>query len=172
LFTIDTMQVENKNFFFFVFILQSFRALSTCLKSVHCPLDVKSFGGLILNLLRLLGINNCNTDDQNQSCPNEKRFIILKELFTYWTKTNDDTYCKLGFSFEHDSWKKYFVFSTISTFMSKVKSEIEEQCPLNSRQVEAFLENYLCLSNRFFFIVKKIEFVNFRSKKYDEKYSE
>jgi hypothetical protein len=56
--------------------------------------------------------------------------------------------------------------------MSKVKSEIEEQCPLNSRQVEAFLENYLCLSNRFFFIVKKIEFVNFRSKKYDENYSE
>lgn len=72
-----------------------FRTLSSCLESLRCPLTIKSFGGLILNLLRLLGINNCNINDQNQLCSNQKRIIILKELFAYWTKTNDDTYCKL-----------------------------------------------------------------------------
>jgi hypothetical protein len=93
------MQVENRisivNFSFIRFC----RALSTCLESVHCPLEVKSFGALIVNLLRVLGIDNCNIEDQNQLCPNEKRLIILKELFTYWTKTSDDAYCKLVFLF-------------------------------------------------------------------------
>jgi hypothetical protein len=33
--------------------------------------------------------------------------------------------------------------------MTEVKKEIEDQCPLNLRQVEAFLENYLCSRNWF-----------------------
>jgi hypothetical protein len=37
-------------------------------------------------------------------------------------------------------------FSTISNFINKVKHEIQEQCLLNLRQVEAFLENYSCLN--------------------------
>jgi len=90
------MQVEkNEIFISYFFFTLYFRALSTCLNLLHCPLDIKSFGGLILNLLRLLGINNCNINDQNQLCSNQKRIIILKELFAYWTKTNDDTYCRL-----------------------------------------------------------------------------
>ena len=77
-------------FFFFLFSV-----LSTCLQPLHCPTNVKSFGGLIVNLLRLLGIHNCDTDDRNLSCPHEKRLIILHELFTYATKINDESYCKL-----------------------------------------------------------------------------
>jgi hypothetical protein len=72
-----------------------FRTLSSCLESLRCPLTIKSFGGLILNLLRILGIDKCDIDDQNQSCPNEKRAIILKRLFTHWSKSNDDNYCQL-----------------------------------------------------------------------------
>jgi hypothetical protein len=31
--------------------------------------------------------------------------------------------------------------------MAKVKSEIENQCPLKIRQVEIFMDNYSCSSN-------------------------
>jgi hypothetical protein len=31
--------------------------------------------------------------------------------------------------------------------MNDVKKEIQDQCPLNLRQVEVFLENYSCSSN-------------------------
>ncbi len=31
--------------------------------------------------------------------------------------------------------------------MNDVKKEIQDQCPLNLRQVEAFLENYSCVNN-------------------------
>jgi len=40
-----------------------------------------------------------------------------------------------------------FLFSTIPDFMNEVKNEIQDLCPLNLRQVEAFLENYSCSSN-------------------------
>jgi len=56
--------------------------LGSCLQSIHCPLNIKSYGSLILNLLHLLGINNCNL---NFSCPNEKRVNILQNLLTHWT---------------------------------------------------------------------------------------
>lgn len=35
-------------------------------------------------------------------------------------------------------------FSNIVNFSNEVKKEIEEECPLNLKQVEAFLDNYLC----------------------------
>ncbi len=86
------MPVDNNKSLISYLFLDIFRDLSSCLETLHCPINVKSFGSLIVNLLHLLGINDCNTDDQ--TCPNEKRLIILKELFTHWTKSNDDTYCK------------------------------------------------------------------------------
>lgn len=55
---------------------------------------MKSFGGLIVNLLRLLGIDNCQLDEQISSCTHEKRMIILRELFTETNKHDDQTYCK------------------------------------------------------------------------------
>ena len=42
----------------------------------------------------------------------------------------------------------YFFFSTIPDFIMEVKEEIREQCSIYFRQVEAFLENFLCSSNR------------------------
>jgi hypothetical protein len=72
-----------------------FRALASCLESIHCPLNIKSYGSLILNLLHLLGISNCDNNDRNSSCPNEKRSIILHNLLTHWTDnrvTNNDDY--------------------------------------------------------------------------------
>jgi hypothetical protein len=86
------MQVRGN--LFVAFINSSFRALSNCLESLHCPLNVKSYGSLTLNLLRLLGIHNCNTDEQNQLCSNEKRAIILQKLLTHWTPSITDDYCK------------------------------------------------------------------------------
>jgi hypothetical protein len=71
----------NKEFFFFLFHF-SYRSLGSCLESIHCPLNIKSYGSLILNLLHLLRINNC---DLNFSCPNEKRVHILQNLLTHWT---------------------------------------------------------------------------------------
>lgn len=68
--------------------------LSHCLQPLHCSTSVKSFGGLIVNLLRLLGIDNCQLDEQISSCTHEKRMIILRELFTETNKHDDQTYCK------------------------------------------------------------------------------
>ncbi|CAF3865893.1 unnamed protein product [Adineta steineri] len=103
------------------------KAFSSCFDSLHCPLSVKSYGSLILNLLRLLGIDKCNIDDQHQLCPHEKRSIITKKLFTYWSHNKDDNYCH-----------------TISDFMNEVKKEVQYQCPINVKQVQIFLENYSC----------------------------
>jgi len=67
-------------FFFF-----SLRALTSCLESIHCPSTVKSHGSLILNLLHLLDLKNC---DWTSSCPNHQRLLILQNLLTYWTDKN------------------------------------------------------------------------------------
>ncbi|CAF3886240.1 unnamed protein product, partial [Rotaria sp. Silwood2] len=115
--------------------------LATCLESIHCPVNIKSYGSLILNLLHLLGINNCNNNDLKSSCPNEKRVTILHNLLTHWTDNkliNNVDYPE-GSSVEIDSY-----CHTIPNFIIEVKEEIKEQCLIYSRQVEAFLENYLC----------------------------
>ncbi|CAF1040921.1 unnamed protein product [Rotaria sordida] len=115
--------------------------LATCLESIHCPLNIKSYGSLILNLLHLLGINNCNDNDLKSSCPYEKRLIILHNLLTHWTdnKLIHNIDYQEGNSVEIDSY-----CHTIPNFIIEVKEEIKEQCLIYSRQVEAFLENYLC----------------------------
>jgi len=45
------------------------------------------------------------------------------------------------------------IFSTISNFITEVKQEISDQCSIYLRQVEAFLENYLCSGNYSFFFL-------------------
>lgn len=47
----------------------------------------KSFGSVIVNLLHLLGISDCQRVDQHLPCPNAKRLIILHALLTHWTDT-------------------------------------------------------------------------------------
>ena len=46
--------------------------------------------------------------------------------------------------------------STISDFTNEIKKEVQDQCPLNLRQVEAFLENYAC-SRKSFVYEKLVE---------------
>ncbi|UJR08522.1 hypothetical protein I4U23_012785 [Adineta vaga] len=109
--------------------LRNCRDFSSCLDSLRCPLSVKSNGGLILNLLRLLGIDKCNLNEQqNQLCSHDKRLVILKRLFAYWSHNKDNSYCH-----------------TISDFTNEIKKEVQDQCPINLRQVEELLENYSCL---------------------------
>ncbi|CAF3532145.1 unnamed protein product [Rotaria sp. Silwood1] len=115
--------------------------LATCLESIHCSVHIKSYGSLILNLLNLLGINNCNDNDIKSSCPNEKRVIILHDLLTHWTDSkliNNVDYQEEN-SVEIDSY-----CHTIPNFIIEVKEKIKEQCLIYSRQVEAYLENFLC----------------------------
>ncbi|CAF2179269.1 unnamed protein product [Rotaria magnacalcarata] len=100
---------------------------SACLDSIHCPSSVKSFGGLTVNLLRLLDLDNCRVDDFNPPCPHDKRVVIFQTLSTQLNQTMDDNYC-----------------NNIINFMNDVKKEIEEQCPSKLNQVETFLENYSC----------------------------
>ncbi|CAF3554641.1 unnamed protein product [Rotaria sp. Silwood1] len=77
--------------------LEECRTFSTCLDSIQCPVNIKNFGSLILNLLRLLGLNSCYTDDINQLCPHDKRVMIFQILSTQLSRNKDDDYCKLVF---------------------------------------------------------------------------
>ncbi|CAF2736251.1 unnamed protein product [Rotaria sp. Silwood2] len=107
--------------------LEECRTFSTCLDSISCPVTVKNFGSLILNLIRLLGLNYCYTDDINQLCPHAKRVMIFQILSTQLSKNKDDEYC-----------------NNILNFMNEIKDEVQNRCPLKINQVEAFLENYTC----------------------------
>lgn len=82
------------------------RELAACLGSINCPLDIKSYGSLILNLLHLLGVNNCHHDESNSSCPHDKRIIILHNLLTYWAddKVTNNADEHDGHSIETDSY--------------------------------------------------------------------
>ncbi|CAF1292759.1 unnamed protein product [Rotaria sp. Silwood1] len=107
--------------------LEECRTFSTCLDSIQCPVNIKNFGSLILNLLRLLGLNSCYTDDINQLCPHDKRVMIFQILSTQLSRNKDDDYC-----------------NNIFNFMNEIKNEVQNRCPLNVNQVEVFLENYTC----------------------------
>ncbi len=85
MFTFNRLHVRKIGFLFSSSSSSSFRALASCLQSIHCPINIKSYGSLILNLLHLLGIHNCHINDLNSSCPNEKRIVILHDLLTHWT---------------------------------------------------------------------------------------
>lgn len=61
------------------------RTFASCLQSIHCPLNIKSYGSLIINLLHLLDIDNCHANDLHSSCSNDKQMIILHDLLTHWT---------------------------------------------------------------------------------------
>ncbi len=81
--TINRLLVRDFRYFiFFIPLSFSSRALASCLQSINCPINNKSYGSLILNLLHLLGIHNC---ELNTSCSHEKRSVILRDLLTHWT---------------------------------------------------------------------------------------
>ncbi|CAF0796921.1 unnamed protein product [Adineta steineri] len=120
-------------------------ALASCLESIHCSSDMKSYGSLILNLFHLLGINNCNNYDLHTLCPNDKRLIILHNLLTHWT----DNVIINPIDYEEQNNAKIDDYcETIPNFISEVKKEINEQCSMYLRQVEAFLEGYICSTNQ------------------------
>ncbi|UJR37711.1 hypothetical protein I4U23_030406 [Adineta vaga] len=126
-------------------------ALTTCLQSIHCSINNKSYGSLILNLLNLLGLNNCQHNDLHTSCPNTKRVIILHNLLTHWTGYKVGNHNE--YQVENNEDINHYC-QTISNFISEVKNEIKEQCSLYSRQVDAFLENYFCSTNPVSFTAK------------------
>ncbi|CAF0800440.1 unnamed protein product [Adineta ricciae] len=119
-------------------------ALATCLQSIHCSISNKSYGSLILNLLHLLGLNNCQHNDLGTSCSHTKQVIILHNLLTHWTAQKTSNYIDHQVQNNEDI-NQYC--QTISSFISEVKNEIREQCSLYTRQVDAFVENYFCSSN-------------------------
>ncbi|CAF3091355.1 unnamed protein product [Rotaria socialis] len=121
--------------------LNNCKELASCVAPIHCPVANKSYGSLIINLLHLLGVNNCNDAvDSKSSCSSGGRSIIFQDLFTHWgySQFNDfDDY-------EESSEKIDSYCHTIPKFIDEVKEKIKHQCPIYSRQVEAFLEHYLC----------------------------
>ena len=123
-----------------------FSALAACFDSLHCPLNVKSSGSLIYNLLRLLGVHFCSIVDEHQPCSNEQRLIIFQRLLSFWTRNRNQDYCKSVLNTKIVSFQYSFLFRTISTWTNEVKNEIQEYCPMNVSQVNDFLENDSCAS--------------------------
>ncbi|CAF2081350.1 unnamed protein product [Rotaria magnacalcarata] len=121
--------------------LNNCRELASCLASIHCSVVNKSYGSLIINLLDLLGVNNCNdVVHSKSSCSSGRRSIIFKHLFTHWhySQLNNFDY------YEESSEKIDSYCHTVPKFIDEVKEKINQQCPIYSRQVEALLEHYLC----------------------------
>ncbi|CAF4464475.1 unnamed protein product, partial [Didymodactylos carnosus] len=113
---------------------------SLCINNIHCTTSILSHSSLIMNLLKHLDMNNCETDIL---CSHEKRLHIFRRLLNRWTTIKRTNFIIHNTREQTDIDTKYYC-NTMVELIKEVYNQVEQECPsyLNSTQI--FTKQYYC----------------------------
>ncbi|CAF0929408.1 unnamed protein product [Didymodactylos carnosus] len=117
----------------------------SCVNNIHCPPTIQSHSGLIINLMKHLGMNNCEID---ALCPHDKRLQIFIQLLTRWTTSHftDETNIIIHNVEERNDIDSKNYCNTISELIVEVNNQVEQQCPAYLNTTKIFTDPYYCRS--------------------------